>query len=118
MLNNLKVNKMKNLEKITNKMTRKPWDYSDIDSVIDVDEKNYQFQNWINDLPVLETLRDLNEIDELITDYKNQKNPTHHISSEQQYFVLKTIKDSWNKYYLIDTQGYNYPRYVSELINN
>ena len=80
--------------------TRKPGAFEGVETKRDFTSITPEIQQIIRSLPIVEVSDDQNLFDDFL-------------DGNQQYFVLKTPNDFW----LVDTQGYSYARYVVLLDN-
>lgn len=80
--------------------TRKPGIFDEVGTRRDFTSINEEIQGIIKTLPVVEVSYDQDLFDDFL-------------DGKQQFYILKTPDDNW----LVDTQGYNYARYVVRLNN-
>jgi len=81
------------------RFTRKPVDFDEV-SITKFNNLNKELQKFINSLEII----DGDNFDSLIN--------VENINIEDQYYIIERN----GEYYLVNTEDYDYPRYVTKLI--
>ena len=90
------------MRELQESLVRKPGSYEDISEPKNLMEYSEEFQDWYKELPMLEVSGDW-----YLKDFKEFK------EKPPQYFSMEDLDT--DRYYVVDTQGYEYPRYVAEI---
>jgi len=89
---------------------RKPNNPDDVTFKVGVEEMSDEFKKQLKKLPIIELPYDYFSYGSFFDDFRQYPN----IKKENQYFLIK-----WNRNtYFVDTQGYEYARYVTKIIGD